>query len=258
MPRLGSCSPGDRARGGPRASSPVTSGMEVREPATKDGSMTSNPPERSEERRRKYDLGADDYSERFADPGAIVRWYLWALSSWGAPVRRGDEVIELGCADGFVTLALARAGLPRNGGRPLTAHDRGGPGAPRQGGPRCAVHRRRHREMEPVGSPAAILGLMRSFFSYVEDPSRGPSDARTPRPQGARGRRPRNTDLASCEATVRDAGFASVVHRPMFVPTRYRMSAVMRATLRAAELTPGARSLILRRKFLVAIKGERD
>jgi SAM-dependent methyltransferase len=220
--------------------------------------MTPNPPEHREERRRKYDLGADDYSERFADPGAIVHWYLWALSSWGAPVRPGDEVMELGCADGFVTLALARAGYR------VTAVDL----SPRmidvarerlaQGGLDARFIVADIREMEPVGSPAAVLGLMRSFFSYVEDPSAVLQKVARLAPKVLVDADPRNIDLASCETTVRDAGFASVAHRPMFVPTRYRMSAGMRATLRAAELMPGVRSLILRRKFLVAIKGERD
>jgi SAM-dependent methyltransferase len=219
--------------------------------------MTSNPPERQQERRRKYDLGADDYSERFADPGAIVRWYLWALSSWGAPVRQGDEVIELGCADGFVTLALASAGYR------VTAVDL----SPRmievarerlaRGGFDARFIVADIREMEPVGSPAAVLGLMRSFFSYVEDPSAVLQTLARLAPKVLVDADPRTTDLASCETTVHDAGFASVAHRPMFVPTRYHMPAAIRATLRAAELTPGLRSLILRRKFLVAIKGER-
>jgi SAM-dependent methyltransferase len=215
-------------------------------------------PNDAEERRRKYDVGADDYSERFADPKAIVDSYLRLLSSWGTPVRPGEDVVELGCADGFITLALARAGYR------VTAVDL----SPRM----IEVARDRLgregldaqfivadiREMDWTGSSSAVLGLMRSFFSYVEDP---PSVLRAIARNALKvlvDVDPRHTDLEVCETAVREAGFARVAHRPIFVPTRYRISPPVRAALRAAEMTPGLRALILRRKFLVVVKGEHD
>jgi SAM-dependent methyltransferase len=210
-----------------------------------------------DERRAKYDRGASQYAERFADPDAITSTYLRLLSSWGTPVRPGDPVVELGCADGFVTVALAKAGYR------VTAVDL----SPRM----IEVARERvareglHAdflvadisEAERWVESSAVLGLMRSFFSYVDDPS---SVLRVI----ARSSRkvlvdadPRRTRLLDCEDAMRAAGFKLVAHRPMFVPTRYRIAPPLRTVLRAAEMTPGVRDVILKKKFLVAMKGER-
>jgi 2-polyprenyl-3-methyl-5-hydroxy-6-metoxy-1,4-benzoquinol methylase len=172
-------------------------------------------------------------------------------------VRPGDDVVELGCADGFVTLALARAGYR------VTAVDL----SPRM----VEVARDRLareglearfvvadvREMDWSGSPSAVLGLMRSFFSYVEEPASVLRAIAAHTGKVLVDADPRRSDLEACEAMILGAGFERVARRPMFVPTRYRTSAPVRAALRAAEVTPGLRSLILRRKFLVALKGER-
>ncbi len=208
-------------------------------------------------RREKYDRAAAAYAERFADPEAIVSSYLRLLSEWGTPVRAGDAVLELGCADGFVTVALARAGYR------VTAVDL----SPQM------IDVARHRldaaglhaefvvadiqDLPSVAPGSAVIGLMRSFFSYVDDPS---SILRVL----ARSARkvlvdadPRRVNVRDAASLVRAAGFERVSHRAMFVPTRYSVPPPLRAMLRMAEVTPGVRDLILRRKFLVAIKGER-
>ena len=210
-----------------------------------------------EERRAKYDRGASDYVERFADPDAIVSSYLRLLGSWGTPVHPGAAVLELGCADGFVTAALARAGYR------VTAIDL----SPRM--IEVARERLEHERLEadllvgdiqemdlPV-SQSAVLGLMRSFFSYVEDPLGVLRRLVASAPKILVDADPRQVALRDCETTIRSAGYEHVSRRAMFVPTRYRMAPPVRGLFRTAELTPGVRGLILRRKFLVALKGER-
>ena len=210
-----------------------------------------------EQRRAKYDRGASDHVERFADPGAIVSSYLRLLGSWGTPVPPGAAVLELGCADGFVTVALARAGYR------VTAIDLS---------PRMVdvAHERLEREglhadllvgdiheIDLPVSQSAVLGLMRSFFSYVDDPSGVLRRLVVAAPKVLVDADPRQVQLRDCEGAMRSAGFGHVSRRAMFVPMRYRMSPPVRGLFRAAELTPGVRGLILRRKFLVALKGER-
>ena len=63
----------------------------------------------SEDLRDKYDRLAGSYTSRYADPRAVARFYTALVAKWGPPARRGATVLELGCADGFMTEALLRA-----------------------------------------------------------------------------------------------------------------------------------------------------
>lgn len=59
----------------------------------------------------KYDLAAETYSASYADPQAVASRQLDLIQRWGAAVPRGASILEIGCADDFVTEHLVRAGF---------------------------------------------------------------------------------------------------------------------------------------------------
>jgi SAM-dependent methyltransferase len=209
-------------------------------------------------RIEKYDRGAGSYSAGFVDPAATARRQVSMLSTWGAPLSSGARVLELGCADGMITETLVRSGFE------VTAVDFSS----------AMIDRARERlrdagldadlrvadvsAFEPEETYDAVLGLMRTFFAYVEDPVRVLTTlaART-RTKLLVDVNPRTQSLSGARRAVREAGFGSVDWRPFFVPAYRRVNPVGLAALRAAERVPGVRDAILRRKFNAVVKGER-
>jgi hypothetical protein len=57
----------------------------------------------------KYDLSAETYSSRYVDANAIANRQRELVATWGSPTPPGARILELGCADGFVTAVFARA-----------------------------------------------------------------------------------------------------------------------------------------------------
>ncbi|MGH2672746.1 MAG: class I SAM-dependent methyltransferase [Actinomycetota bacterium] len=216
-----------------------------------------------DDRRRalagKYDRIAErGYASRYADPGAIAERQVELLSSWGTPLPRGSRVLELGCADGFVTQMLVTAGFE------VTAIDLS-PGMierARERLGRAGIHADlRVADLERLrldDEYDAVLGLMWTFFAYMHEP------ARVLATLGERTRtkllvdvNPRTHRLSDARRSVEDAGFASIRWRPFFVPQTHRVGRTGLAMLRAAERVPLLRDAALRRKFVAVVKGER-
>jgi SAM-dependent methyltransferase len=204
----------------------------------------------------KYDREAATYSSRYADPDAIADRQLALLSSWGTPVPPGARVAEIGCADGFVTLALARAGYR------VTAIDmsasmlEGAESRLRSNGFRATFIEADVNSVK-LDDQDAVLAQMYTFFSYAQDPRAALERLAARAPKVLIDVNPRLTPISKAVAIARSAGFGDVSWRPFFVPQRYRAGPVVRASLRAAERTPGVRGAILRKKFVVVIRGER-
>jgi 2-polyprenyl-3-methyl-5-hydroxy-6-metoxy-1,4-benzoquinol methylase len=209
-------------------------------------------------RIEKYDRGAGSYSAGFVDPAATARRQVSMLSTWGTPLATGARVLELGCADGMITETLVRSGFE------VTAVDF----SP------AMIDRARDRlrgaglyadlrvaevsTFEPDETYDAVLGLMRTFFAYVEDPVRVLTTlAACTRTKLLVDVNPRNQSLAAARRAVREAGFGSVDWRPFFVPSSRRVGRIEMTAFRAAERVPGIRDAILRRKFNAVVKGER-
>jgi SAM-dependent methyltransferase len=209
------------------------------------------------EDRTKYDQAAETYSSRYADPDAIARRQRDLLASWGSRVLPGASVLELGCADGFVTEVLVRAGY-RVTAVDLSRH-------------MIEIARarlaQRHLEAELIVADVneflpgrdydAVLGLMWTFFAYARDPEAvlGRLAERTSKILVDLNPRLLSSDRAV--GALHTSGLPRVASRPFFIPQRYRLGLIARTVLRAAELTPGVRALILKRKFVVILKGER-
>jgi SAM-dependent methyltransferase len=210
------------------------------------------------ERIRKYDAIAETYSSRFADPSSVARFFVRAVASWGTPVRVGARVLELGCADGFMTEALAREGYR------VTAVDL----SPKM----IEVARRR---LEAAGLEAdlrvtdldglaldstwdVLLASMRTFFAYVDAPAATLARfAPSIRTKAIVDVNPRSHSIEDALRAVRENGFPEIAWRPVLVPSGRRMGRAGLGMLAAAGRIPPVRDAILRRKFNVAILGLR-
>lgn len=207
--------------------------------------------------KAKYDASAASYSRRYADPGAVAAGQLRLVRSWGSKVPPGSSVLEIGCADGFVTERLIQAGYE------VTALDIS-PEMIRVTGERLARSGLRGElivadlgSFVPDRRYDVVMALTGNFFGYVEDPA-----AVLRRLAGATGHKflvdfnPRSTSRAEATASLRGAGFGSVGWRPLFVPQRLRTGPLLSAGLRMAERTPGLRDAMIRRWSKIVLIGE--
>jgi SAM-dependent methyltransferase len=208
----------------------------------------------SEDLRDKYDRLAGSYTSRYADPDAIARFYVDLVSTWGPSAGPGSTVLELGCADGFMTEALLHAGFV------VTALDL----SPRMiDAARERLAHRRDVELEiadvatfdPAGRTwDVVLGAMWTFFAYVEDPEAvlNRLGAATQRKLIV-DRNPRTHPLDAAESTFLRAGFCTPETRPVTVPLSRRSTAATRAAGRAVSAVGPVWRSVIRRKFNVAI-----
>jgi 2-polyprenyl-3-methyl-5-hydroxy-6-metoxy-1,4-benzoquinol methylase len=205
---------------------------------------------------RKYDALASTYSGRYADPAAIARRQVDLVYRWGQRPGGRPRVLEIGCADGFVTEALVRRGAH------VTAVDLSPSMVERTtsrlgaAGLSAEVFVADVNSFEPTRSYDVVVAMMWSFFSYVHDPM-----AVLSRLAGAASSKvlvdanPRRHPVTEAIGAMRSSGFVDVRWRPFFVPQRRRLSRPSQAGLSVAELVPGLRSLPLRWRFEVVLCG---
>ena len=207
----------------------------------------------SEDLRDKYDRLATDYTSRYADPDAVARFYVDLVATWGPPARRGATVLELGCADGFMTEALVRAGFV------VTALDLS---------PRMIDEARRRLtgvdgvefHVADVGTfdPAGrtwdvVLGAMWTFFAYVDDPVPVLERLRSATAEKLIvDRNPRTHPLGDLE-DLRTAGFGAPEIRPVTVPLSRRSTPFVRVAGRAVAAVGPAWKALAHRKLNVAL-----
>jgi len=206
---------------------------------------------------RKYDRIAAEYSSRYADPDAIARHQVSLVEQWGARLEAGATVLEIGCADGLVTKALARSGMA------VTAIDFS-----------PVMVETARRRLNAAGLAAnfvvtdldsldlgrqfdVVLAVMWSFFAYASDP-RGAITrlADHTRVKMLIDANPRAFSIPSMVASVRAAGFESVAWRPFLIPQRRRLPRPVLRVLATTERVPGVRSLPLRSRCNIILKGE--
>lgn len=207
---------------------------------------------------KKYDQFAPHYSERYADPTSVARRTVDLVRGWGRSSEPGDSILELACADGFITTELAKNGFR------VTALDIA-PGMIKVATERLARARLeadlRTQDIEtfrPTQDVDVVMGAMKEFFFYVKDTREVIQRlADHTRKKLLVDLNPRQTDLQKALDEVGEAGFDSVEWRGFFVPTRFRTGVIVDRLFRRAEVTPVLRSALLQWKFTVVIKGER-
>jgi SAM-dependent methyltransferase len=208
----------------------------------------------SEDLRDKYDRLAGTYTSRYADPGAVARFYVDLVSTWGPSVGPGATVLELGCADGFMTEALLGAGFV------VTALDLS-PRMIEAASVRLVGERNVELEIADIATfdPAGrtwdvVLGAMWTFFAYVDDPEAVLRRLRAfTRRKLIVDRNPRTHPLDEVETTFRQAGFLTAEIRPVTVPLSRRSTATIRAAGRAVSAVGPVWRAVIRRKLNVAI-----
>jgi SAM-dependent methyltransferase len=178
------------------------------------------------------------------------------IAGWGPPLERG-RILEIGCADGFVTERLARAGFV------VTAVDRSAEMLAEAGrrlagaGLTAELVEADVNDFEPAGQYDAVLAMMWNLFDYADDP------VSVLRHLAAHARakvvfdvNPRTTGLRSALEHAEQAGFRRVSWRPLFIPQRRQLGPLGRRTFRVAERLPLVRTAMLRFKFSVTLLGE--
>lgn len=206
----------------------------------------------------KFDALAETYSSRYADPSAVSSFYVGLVAGWGTPVAEGASVLEVSCADGFMTEALVSAGY-RVVGIDVShrmvevAQER-----LRRSGLSADLRVADVASFIPDQPVDVLLAPMWTFFAYVPDAADVLARlARSVRIKAIVDCDPRKHAVADAEAAVRSAGFDRTDTRVVSVPMTRRLGHVGKRALSAAVRFEPSRKLLLRRHFNVAILGER-
>ena len=207
----------------------------------------------------KYDRIAEGFAERsWANLEFDMQHRLSVSTTWGLALCAGDTVLELGCGDGYLAQLLVQHGL----------HYRGLDISPRM----IAMARRRQAAAGNganfmVGNAAqlslsepvdAVVSYMGAFFTFVENPAAllqrwrpyiGKKIILDLNPRG-------KIDIAGAIEMLTAAGFRNIDWRPFFVPMTVKLPRSVLHTLSLCENVPVLRSLPLRWRFDVLLKGE--
>ena len=212
----------------------------------------------TDDRASRSDRSASHYEHRYADPGAVAGFFVDLVRQAGAVVGPGAHVLEVGCANGFMTERLVRAGYR------VTAIDIS-PGMVGEAkarlartGLRADVRVADVSSFELEEKADVLLAAMWTFYAYVDDV---PLTLSRLAPSIMRkvivDLNPRTHDIARAIDDVREAGFPRTSWRPVAVPQRVRLGRTGRAFLEAGLRLPPVRDLILRRKLNVVTIGTR-
>jgi SAM-dependent methyltransferase len=209
----------------------------------------------------KYNDLADGFAERtWANLAFDMRRRLILATTWGKALHGGDSVVEFGCGDGYLAQLFVQEGF----------HYRGMDISPSM----VAVAERRLSGAELTASFLAVdvdqvsltqpidaaVSYMGAFFTFIHDPL---MLLQRVRPYirkkiivdlNPRGR----ITIPNAMDMLKTAGFQNIAWRPFFVPVTMKLPAAALRTLSVCENVPVLRSLPLRWKFNVLLKGEVD
>jgi hypothetical protein len=205
----------------------------------------------------KFDALASGYSSRYADPAAVVAFYLDLVRSWGPAATHGASILEISCADGFMTEGLVRAGFRVTALDIAPAMVEASATRLARAGLEADLRVVDIRTWEPDGRWDVILAPMWTFFHYVDDPA----DALARLAGAAAGKvivdlNPRECAVAHGVEMMRASGLREVGWRPVPIPLTHKLGPVGRAAVRTAMTLPPARDIVLKHRFNVVLKGE--
>jgi SAM-dependent methyltransferase len=207
----------------------------------------------------KYNCFAEGFAERtWANLAFDMRRRLILATTWGKALQVGDSVVEFGCGDGYLAQLFVHEGF----------HYQGLDISPRM----VAVAERRLAAAELTASFLAIdvdqvfltepvdaaVSYMGAFFTFIQNPLTLLERVRPYirkkiivdlNPRG-------HITIPNAMDMLKTAGFQNVAWRPFFVPVTMKLPAAALRTLSVCESVPVLRSLPLRWKFNVLLKGE--
>lgn len=189
-----------------------------------------------------------------------MRRRLILAATWGKALHVGDSVVEFGCGDGYLAQLFVQEGFHYRGmdiSRRMVAVAERRLSAADLTANFLTVDVDEVTLTEPVD---AVVSYMGAFFTFIHDPL---TLLQRIRPYirkkiivdlNPRGR----ITIPNAMDMLKTAGFQNIAWRPFFVPVTVKLPAAALRTLSLCEGVPVLRSLPLRWKFNVLLKGEVD
>jgi ubiquinone/menaquinone biosynthesis C-methylase UbiE len=197
-------------------------------------------------KKEQYARKADGWTDvEYADASAYLDHRAELIETLGAPLRAGDEVLDLACGDGGLGEHLLGRGLAYTG---IDAEPAMVDAARRRLGDRATIGVGDLNSFVPE-RPVAATTVFRAIY-YVHD--RAAFFARASRFTERKlvfDLNPRQYAVDLVVAELEEAGFGRVVLRPFFVPQTQRLPGPAVALAKAAERTGPLARLALRARF---------
>ena len=197
-------------------------------------------------KRDQYARKAEGWTDaEYADARAYFDHRAELIATLGAPLRAGDEVLDLACGDGGLGEHLLARGLAYTG---IDAEPAMVDAARRRLGDRAKIGVGDLNSFVPE-RPVAATTVFRAIY-YAHD--RAAFFARASRFTERKlvfDLNPRRYPVDVVVAELEEAGFGRVVLRPFFVPQTQRLPGPAVALAKAAERTGPLARLALRARF---------
>ncbi len=197
-------------------------------------------------KKEQYARKADGWTDaEYADASAYLDHRAELIETLGAPLRAGDEVLDLACGDGGLGEHLLARGLAYTG---IDAEPAMVDAARRRLGDRATIGVGDLNAFVPE-RPVAATTVFRAIY-YAHD--RAAFFARVARFTERKlvfDLNPRRYPVDVVVAELEEAGFGRVVLRPFFVPQTQRLPGPAVALAKAAERTGPLARLALRARF---------
>jgi SAM-dependent methyltransferase len=207
----------------------------------------------------KYNSFAEGFAERtWANLVFDMRRRFILATVWGEALQVGDSVVEFGCGDGYLAQLFVQEGFHYRGldisPKMVAAAERRLSGAKRTAS-FLEVDVDQVSLTEPIDAAVSYMG---AFFTFIHDPL---TLLQRVRPYirkkiivdlNPRGR----ITIPNAMNMLKTAGFQNIAWRPFFVPVTMKLPVAALRTLSLCESVPVLRSLPLRWKFNVLVKGE--
>jgi SAM-dependent methyltransferase len=213
------------------------------------------------EAAEKYNDLAQGFAERtWANLAFDMRRRLILATTWGKALHVGDSVVEFGCGDGYLAQLFVREGFHYRGldiSPSMVAMAERRLSAAELTANFLAVDVDQVSLTEPIDAAVSYMG---AFFTFIHDPL---MLLQRVRPYirkkiivdlNPRGR----ITIPHAMDMLKTAGFQNIAWRPFFVPVAMKLPAAALGALSVCESVPVLRSLPLRWKFNVLLKGEVD
>ena len=197
-------------------------------------------------KKEQYALKAEGWTDaEYADARAYLDHRAELIATLGAPLRAGEEVLDLACGDGGLGEHLLARGLRYTG---IDAEPAMVDAARRRLGDRATVGVGDLNAFVPE-RPVAATTVFRAIY-YAHD--RAAFFARAARFTERKlvfDLNPRQYPVDVVVAELEEAGFGRVALRPFFVPQTQRLPGPAVALAKAAERTGPLARLALRTRF---------